>query len=357
MTRILDRHVGREFLRLFTLFALAAPLLFILMDITDHLDTYLDRGLPPGKVALSYLYQFPLFVLYAFPIAALIATIFTVNGMTRHSEVAAAKAGGVSFYRLLLPLPVLGVGLTVVALGLSELVPVTTRLRAQALGEKGRMRSARTDFVYRARDGRVFAVRRLDVESGRIHGLWVEREGAEPVVPAVHVVAQEAQYDSTGRWTLEKGYVRLLAGAGQERTFRFGRLQPLRFTETPEQLLAEPKDPDEMRYTELGSFIDIIERSGGRPLELLVKRAQKISIPIATLIIILFAAPLATSTQRGGPAYGVGISLAITILYLGLFRIAGAAGTTGALPPMLAAWLPNGIFIFSAVILLSRVRT
>ncbi|NIQ57039.1 MAG: LptF/LptG family permease, partial [Gammaproteobacteria bacterium] len=65
----------------------------------ENLDTYLDRNLGMARVALGYLYGLPLFVLWSVPIAALIATIFTVNGMTRHSEVAAAKAGGISFWR------------------------------------------------------------------------------------------------------------------------------------------------------------------------------------------------------------------------------------------------------------------
>ena len=106
-----------------------------------------------------------------------------------------------------------------------------------------------------------------------------------------------------------------------------------------------------MGYAELGRFIEIIERSGGRPLELKVERAQKIAIPVATLVIILFAVPLATSSRRGGSAYGVGISLAITIFYLMLFRVAGAAGAGGALPPTLSAWIPNGVFLLAALVL------
>ncbi|MBI4545321.1 MAG: LptF/LptG family permease [Gemmatimonadetes bacterium] len=355
--RLLDRYVANEFLRLFVLFALAAPLLFILFDLTDHLDTYRDRGLSAGAVALSYVYQLPLFVLYAFPVAALIATIFTVNGMSRHSEVAAAKAGGISFYRVFAPLPLLGVLLTLGALALSELVPVTNRLRAQALGEKGRLRAARTDFVYRTRQGQVFAIRRLDMESGRIYGLSMEREGDEPQLPGVHLVAQVAGYDRRTGWTLEDGYLRFFPERGEERTFQFQRLQAAGFRETPEELLAEPKDPDEMRYAELGRFIDVILRSGGKPFELMVKRAQKIAIPVATLIVILFAAPLATTSQRGGPAYGVGVSLGITILYLMLFKITGAAGVSGTLPPLLAAWLPNAIFLCTAGVLVARIRT
>src|SRR5690606_22070408 len=54
--RILDRYVTREFLRLFLLFALASPLMFVIFDITDNLDRHLARGIPPARVALSYVY-------------------------------------------------------------------------------------------------------------------------------------------------------------------------------------------------------------------------------------------------------------------------------------------------------------
>ncbi|MGH7468508.1 MAG: LptF/LptG family permease [Longimicrobiales bacterium] len=356
MIRILDRYVAREFTRLFLLFAVAAPLLFVLGDLTDNLDRYMDRSITPEAVALSYVYHFPLFVLYSFPIASLIGTVFTVNNMTRHSELSAAKAGGISFWRLLAPLPILGVLLTLVALGLSELVPITTRMRTRLLERGGNENFARTDFVYLGQDGYVFAIRRIDLEGQVITGLVVEREGDEPSIPSLYVKAQDAVYDSVRGWTARHGTLRLLYGE-EERHFEFRELISRRFQETPQQLLAQPKDTDEMRYRELSQFIETKIRSGSSPLELMVERAQKIAIPVATLIIVLFGAPLANSTQRGGPAYGIGISLGITIVYLMLFRIFGAAGSTGTLDPNLAAWLPNGLVFLAAMALTLRVKT
>lgn len=356
--RSLDRYVMREFLRLFTLFALAAPVLFILGDLMDNLDKYMSRGLAAQRVALSYLYQLPLFVLYSFPIAALIAAVFTVNNMTRHSEVTAAKAGGISFFRLFAMLPLLGVVLTAGGLALSELVPVTNRMREEVLGQRpNRFRQSRTDFAYRAGDGRVFSIRRLDVGIHRMEGIVMERKGNEPEVPSEYLVAEEANFDPTRGWTLRNGHLRLFMGAGVERALQFERVTIRSLVESPEDLLADAKDPDNMRYAELGQFIEIIERSGGRPLKLMVQKAQKVAIPVATLVIVLFAMPLATSAQRGGSAFGVGVSLAITMLYLMLFKVAGAAGASGALPPLAAAWLPNALFAVAAGVLMVRVRS
>jgi lipopolysaccharide export system permease protein len=254
-------------------------------------------------------------------------------------------------------LPILGILLAGVALALSELAPVTNRLHAEVLGKKPRARSARSDFIYRARDGNIFSIHRLDLAAGQIDRLVIERPGAEPGKPSLHVQAGEALYHRNEGWTLHDGYVRVLNGAGRENAFLFEEMRLTRFKETPEQLLAQPKDSDEMRYKELAEFIDVVERSGGRPHKLMVEQAQKIAIPAATFIIILFAAPLANSSPRGGPAYGIGISLGITIVYLMLFRISGAAGASGTLPPWLAAWLPNGVFALAGLGLLGRVRT
>lgn len=355
---ILDRYITSQFVRLFLVFVLGAPLLFIVGDLTDRIDNYFDQGLTGRQIALGYLYDLPLFVQYSVPIAGLIATIFTINSMTRNSEIAAAKAGGISFHRLMAPIAAVGVLLTIAALGLSELVPIATRAKAELWGETGSSRSTRSDFVYRTRDGYVYTIQRLNTNSGSIRGITIERAGEEPETPSLHVVAERGSYSpETGQWQLSDGYARLLLGRGEERTFRFDELVPIGFRETPETLLAQPKEPEEMGYRELASFVEAIERSGGRADELRVDLAEKVALPVATLIIVLFAAPLANQAPRGGAAYGVGISLGVTIFYLMLFKVAGAAGGAGVMHPAFAAWLPNILFAGAAGVLITRVRT
>jgi lipopolysaccharide export system permease protein len=355
VTRTLDRYVAREFVRLFLLFAFAAPILFVIGDWTDNINRYSDRGLGLDSVALGYLYRMPLFVSWSFPVAALVATVFTVSNMARHSEMSAAKAGGISFFRALAVLPVLGVLLTVASLGLSELVPITERLRKEVMREVEPTSNAmRHEFVYAGPDGHVYTIRRLILQAAQIGGLSIDHQRGDV---RTYVSAADAYYDSLG-WRIENGYVRRFVGLrGSEQAFRFRQLRIDSFRETPEHLMARPKDPEEMRYAELGTFIATLERSGVRPAKLVVERAQKIAIPVATLVIILFGAPLAMTSSRGGPAYGIGVSLGITVLYMLLFKVTGAAGAAGAIPPIWAAWIPNVIFAVAAVVLLGRVRT
>ena len=137
----------------------------------------------------------------------------------------------------------------------------------------------------------------------------------------------------------------------------FATMHDSMMTERPVDMMAKPRDPQEMRYAELSRFIRALERSGGDTSVLRVERALKIAIPVTCLVIALFGAPLATSTQRGGTAYGIGLSLAITVTFLMLIQLTKAVGGKGLIAPDLAAWIPNALFAVVGVVLLTRVRT
>src|SRR2546430_15739991 len=130
--------------------------------------------------------------------------------------------------------------------------------------------------------------------------IW-ERGGTGPDAPQVLVAAQRDTYDAAGAkrgWTLTKGAVRSLLGPGREPTFKFDSLRVTTLRETPTALLAEPKAPDEMRYAELGRYVDALARSGSDTRKLRVEQALKLSVPFACIIVALFGAPLAISTPR-----------------------------------------------------------
>ena len=355
--KLLDRYILRQFLLTFSLLILGLPLLFIIGDITDNIDTYLDRGVTMRRLGLSYVYHFPLFSLYAFPIAALVATVFTIGGMTRHQEITAAKAGGVSFYRLFVPIGLLSIVLSVLALGLGEVVPGLLRKRAELVGETVAVGSGpRMNFVFQTQREGILSARRLDAGTGEMAEVTLERDSTRQA-PGLHLMARRGVWRERGGWRFEDGWKRELLPGGVERAARFDTMSIPGLIETPEDLLADPRDPDEMRYPEMSRFIEAIERSGGDARPLRVERAQKLAIPMAVIVIVMFGAPLVTSANRGGAAYGVGVSLGVTIIYMLLFRVGKAIGGSGAMDPLLAAWGPNLLFLVAALILMWRVRT
>ncbi len=357
MIRILDRLIAMTFLRIFALFVLGAPFLFIVGDLVERVDRYLDRGLTVPELATAYVYMLPQFVSWSFPIAALIAVVFTIHSMTQHREVLAAKAGGISFHRLMAPLFVLGLALTGAGLVLSEVVPVAQRRSGQILRSEQVQRQWRADFVYKTDDDRTLTVRRLNISPPRLTQVVLEVPAGPEGEVAQHLQAMHAPFDSVRGWTFMDGYLRILPDRAAPLTFTFDSLRSSGFGEPPEGLLGRPTEEDEMTDAEIDRMVANLTRSGGDVKALLVEKERRKAIAMATFVIILFGGPLATSSQRGGRAYGVGVALASVILYLLLLRLSEAAGQSGAMPPRLSTWLPNLLFLACGLVLLKRVRT
>src|SRR2546428_12992101 len=173
------------------------------------------------------------------------------------------------------------------------------------------------------------------------------REGSVPYYPTIIVAAQQAVFAEPrrpGGWTLTQGSLRYLLGPDREAAFAFDTLRTPALRERPVDLLAQPKAPDEMRYAELGRYIDALARSGSDTRKLRGEPALKLSIPFTCTIIALFDPPLAMSTLRSGAAWGVAVCLATTFIDLLMFQLSKAVGAGGVLPPSFAAWVPNFVF-------------
>ncbi|UCC49521.1 MAG: LptF/LptG family permease [Gemmatimonadota bacterium] len=355
--RTLDRYVAGLYLKVWLICVFGAPVLFIVIKLTDDLDKYLGRGLSVQQLLLAYLYDFPYQMALSLPVASLFGAVFTVALMSRHFEITAAKASGVSFYRIIAPMVLLGGLLIIGGLGLGELVPVTNRLRAESLGERvGSRRSIRTQFVYGADGGRAYTIRRLAAVDGRVNDILIDREGTGPEYPTYRIYAPTAEWKD-GRWLMLSGNLSYFPSEDRAVTFAFDTLLHNDFSETPQDLLAEPTDPEEMDYRELGRFIESIERSGGDARKLEVERALRIAFPAACLIVVLFGSALGMTTGRRGPAMGVGIALATVLIYLLSVRISQGMGAGGILPATLSAWLPNLLFLAVGLVLLARTKT
>ncbi|MFN2397595.1 MAG: LptF/LptG family permease [Gemmatimonadaceae bacterium] len=356
--RPLDRYVLGEFWKIFAAAALGFPLLVIVIDLTDKLDNYLNRNLSQSAIAMSYLYRIPDSMFLVLPAAVLFATVFSIAAFTRHSEITAAKASGMSFHRVVAPIFFGSALVTLFAFALGEVVPITNA-RSSALLEDRKFASGsdRFNFAYAAEKGRVYKIASLNVDRKAIDAIEIERKGSGPSYPTVLFTARSAAWDTAAGWSLKSGHVHILPDSSTDIAISYDSLHDNSFVETPAELLATPRSPQEMRYRELGRFIAALERSGGNANELKVERALKIAIPVTCIIIAVFGAPLATTTQRGGRAYGIGVSLATTLIFLMMIQLTKAVGSGGVIPPNVAAWIPNVLFGTAGMIMLARTRT
>lgn len=353
----LDRYVLSEFWKVLAATALGFPLLVIIVDVSEKLDTYLRRDLPIRDIVLAYLYGVPDTMFLVLPAAVLFATVFTVGAFTRHSEITAAKASGISFHRFIAPIAFGALASTGLGLVLAEVVPPLNARRLELLQEKqARNTIRRSNFAYAA-EARVYKIGHADVDAASLQAIEIERKGLGPDYPSYVIAAKEGGWNAVDGWMLRDGVIHLMPDSLTNLTVQFDSLSDRLFTEAPTSLMANPKAPAEMGYRDLGRFITAMERSGTDVNKLKVERMLKLAIPVTCVIIMLIGAPLATSTQRGGTAYGIAISLAVTVIFLVLLQLTQAIGAGGLIMPELAAWIPGALFAVIGTYLLIKVRT
>jgi lipopolysaccharide export system permease protein len=355
----LDRYVLASWVRIFVLTALGFPIVSILINLTDTLNRLLDRGLTMREIAWSYVYSVPENMFLVMPAAVLFATVFTVGAMGRYSELTAAKAGGQSFHRLMLPVFAAAALASVLAFIVGELAPGATAKQLELQKAKAaRPTRTRYNFVYRGDLGWVYTIRSLDVANRQLKQVLFEREGSGVEYPGLVITADSASWDDSSRaWRVRNGASRVIAGPGKQAMFSFTTMRLRALTQSPADLLAEAKAPDEMRYGELGRYIEALRRSGNDANKLIVERSLKVAIPVTCFIIAIFGAPLAITNPRAGAAVGIAISLGTTVVFLLLTQIMKAVGAGGVVDANMAAWIPNIVFATAGALLLARVRT
>lgn len=356
MTWALDRLVVRTFLGIFVPFIICVPVLFITASVSDDLDKLLDRGVSTIDMFRGYVYTYPKNMVLGFPVAGLVASVFTVNAMTVHREVLAAKGGGISFHRLFAPLWALGIALTGVAFYLDEVSPAANRQTAELHKERQVRRAWRTNFVFETEARERLTVERLSADLGLLDGVLLESRDADGSLR--HVWASQAEYGGpeTG-WTFNDGHLRVIAPDGSEDTYRFSRYRRPGLAMAPDEMLEDPPEEDEMTYAQLGRRAEAVTRSGGDARDILVRREQKRALAAATFVVVLLGIPLATTSRKSGAAFGISLSLCTTMIYYLLLNLSAAAGKAGALSPWWAAWSPNLVFFVAALALAVRVRT
>src|SRR5439155_27322804 len=89
----------------------------------------------------------------------------------------------------------------------------------------------------------------------------------------------------------------------------------------------------------------------------LVVPYPKLSLPLGNLVMVLVAIPFAVNSPRSGRLFGVGLAIVIMAGYLVVHYVAVSFARADLLPPILAAWSANIIFLGIGIALFARVRT
>ncbi|HSM52422.1 MAG TPA: LptF/LptG family permease, partial [Thermoanaerobaculia bacterium] len=355
----LDRYVLALLGRVFVMVLLSCVALAVIADFTQKVDD-IFRHNPSREVVVDYYKFYALQAAYDFaPIAVLVTTLIALSLLGRSNELTAAKALGISLFRVGLPVVVGAIGVAVLFAWLQADVLVASSqrmgdLRDEITGRKSSGGGRRPDQRWLAGEGRVlYNYLTFDEGNRRLRRLQVLQFDEQFGLRA-RLVAENAEFTPAG-WVISEAWARTGNGFSE-----FSWIPgPVRFDlpEEPAYFAAERRRASEMSFAELDHYIAELETSGQSVPELEVALHKRIGFPFTSVVMALVGMPFAFRLERRGGLYGLGFSVVLAIAFFAVYAFFTTLGEIGAFSGPVAVWSPSLLFALLAAYLFLGVRT
>jgi LPS export ABC transporter permease LptG/LPS export ABC transporter permease LptF len=358
---LLDRYILSQYLRVFLMVFIGFLSLFVIVDFFQVFDHIVKNDIPL-KIVLGY-YQFylPQIVFFVLLLINLVSTLVTFGIFSKHNEITAIKAGGISLYRISLSVIMVAAFTSVFNFYLEEkILPASNaeynRLREVIKGQPVSSHYRIRKWMFGEDGNRIYNYENINFDRQIIAGLSVFEFSAEDFSLKRWTYARHAKYVD-GAWEMNNGWSKSFA-RGVEMSYQDFKRRSFPFHEPPLYFKKEWKETEQMDWSELRDYIEELKTSGYQvEQELLVDLHSKLAMPLVPLVMVLLGISFAFKMGKRGSLYGIGISISLGILYWICIAFCQQLGDLGALPPLLAAWAPNIFFGISGGYMVLTLRT
>lgn len=379
-----DRYILRQFIQTFFFGILAFVTIYLVVDLIENLDDFSDRNVPALIVVKYYIYYIPEIVKLIVPISMLLAGLFTFSRLDSTHELTALRAAGRSMRRIAFPLLVLGliVGGTMIWFN-GWVVPTTNKkhfdisrhhLGRDIVGGTTNLNLRISPTLHLQMDyfnpekktANLISLERLDsaaqliiprAESGQGQTGAMTVDTIRTLAVVERVDAQQMTYDSAkNEWKMLNGIARNLRNPEHVEATPFAEKVIAGLPITPDELNLSQQKPDELTLQELRARIEQ-ERLGGRDVRgLMIDYYSKFAFPFSAFIVVFFGIPFSSAQRKGGAAIPIALTALISATYLVFTEVSKTLSFTADIPPILTAWLANGIFLIIGLANMWRIE-
>jgi lipopolysaccharide export system permease protein len=358
--KTLDRYLLTEYLR--NLFFIAASFLslFLIIDFFEKIRMFMSNHATILQMGSYFFYRTPMIVSQILPAAVLVASLVTCGTLSKHSEITAMKANGISLYRIALPLLAIAALASAATFFLNEWITPYTNERAEHVRlievQKQRfMGSFKQDQIwYRGQKG-IYNFRFFDVQTNTLRGITIHYLDRGMNL-TMRLDAEKGEWKDGG-WLFHNILITRFE-AGQFPVLTKIPRQRVDIPESPSDFQVVQKDVEVMGYFELDRYIRKLQAEGYDASRYIVDLHGKAAFPWVSIILAVIGIAFSLRSERhGGVAQGIGIGLIIGFSYWLVYAFGMSLGRSGILPPLAAAWFANILFGLASVVLVPRVRT
>jgi lipopolysaccharide export system permease protein len=362
LTITLSRYIARQFVTAISAAWVALSLLVAMFDFLELLRRSVSK--PDATFALVgeiAALRLPYIMIQILPFAVLLGGLLCFWRLTRTSELIVARAAGISAWEFLC-IPTL-CALLMGAITTAAISPLSSAMLARA--EALETAYITTGGGPLALNGGQLWLRQSDralVTKGVaiIHAYGVALHGEQLTTGPVSVFRLDDNDHLLSRIEAPDGHL-------AKRQWEFDNARTIRPDQLPDQpremrlptdlTVARVQDsfasPDTLSVWVLPDFISLLDRSGFSSVRHRLHLQSLLALPLLCATMALVAAGFSMrQTRRGGVARMIGGGVAAGFALFMVSKIAEEFGQSGALPVVLAAWVPAAAGLMLAVALL-----
>ena len=364
MIKKLDIYLSKTFFSILVLSILGFLSMFIIVDLIENLDRFIDNNVPSNIVFLYYLYTLPWFISIGLPMSMLIATVFCFGNLVKTNEWTALKASGISIYRASRPLLIIGLLISIFSFILDNKLVTHGNEKRFEIDRDYVKRKSRHKLKNTLKD--VFLQKNTSIHISLSKFLinknigydlsWVDLSKSNLTK---RIDAKKINWDlKTSKWNLSDYSIRVFDESGIEKAVALSNSDTLmRLGFIPKEIQQQSRKPDELDYFLLTKRILQLKENGVDTTRWEVTRYLKISFIFTNIIVVLCGIPLVLVREKNSLSAGAGLGVFVIFGYYALIKFGQSLGFKGILGPALSAWLGNFIFFSFGIILLIRART
>ncbi|MFW6268662.1 MAG: LptF/LptG family permease [Bacillota bacterium] len=351
--KIIDKYI---FIQIFFPFLVGVFLISVIM-ISNFLfqltDLIILKNIPIFKVVRLLLYKMPEIMVQTFPMSILFATMYSLGRLSRENEFTALRMGGVSLYRLLVPLIVFGLIVTGMTFYINEKVVPWTNHKAQNIVRQSILQESMPDVqenvFFEGPQGRLFYIDSYNESTSVLNNIVIFEKNNDNKYPEV-ITANSGEIQEY-KWQLRNGIVHSYDEKGNLELETDFKSMDIQIGEEMKEFFGNQKTPSEMNRKELKREIALFKKSGIKVTSLVVEYHLKLAISFVPIIFILIGTPLSLNNSDS-KALSIVFTIIIIFLYYFLLSLFRSLGKNGMIPPLIAAWMPNLIFALIGVLLI-----
>ncbi len=349
----LDWYIMRKFIGTYIYSIVLIISISIVFDVNENLSKFAEYHAPLRAIVFDYYMNFvPYFANLFSPLFVFISVIFFTSKMAGNSEIIAILASGVSFRRLMRPYMISAALITCITFYLGAyVIPKGTVVRQdfEVKYKNNKKNTSAENVMLQVDKGVIAYIQFYDNNFKNGQGFSLDKFENKKLVS--HLTASNIQYDTISdskyHWKITNYTIRELRGMREHITS--GAQKDTVIQMEPIDLVFSKGQQETFTSPELAEYINKqIDRGSSNVVQYQVEYHKRIAMSFAAFILTTIGISLSSRKRKGGMGMYLGIGLALSFGYILLQTISSTFAINANTPPMLAAWIPNLIFIVVA---------